>query len=63
MSAACRARRTSSIMKAGRRPALTPTAFAGRGTSAVAEAVRRQADSGIDIVADGEMGKRASFPM
>ncbi|MGN6674036.1 MAG: cobalamin-independent methionine synthase II family protein [Thermomicrobiales bacterium] len=32
-------------------------AFAARVTSAVAEVVRKQADAGIDVVSDGEMGK------
>ncbi|HEY3082931.1 MAG TPA: cobalamin-independent methionine synthase II family protein [Chloroflexota bacterium] len=32
-------------------------AFAGRVESAVAEAVRRQVEAGIDVVSDGEMGK------
>jgi 5-methyltetrahydropteroyltriglutamate--homocysteine methyltransferase len=36
--------------------------FAGRVKSAVAEAVRRQAASGIDIVADGEMGRFGFIP-
>ena len=37
-------------------------AFASRVKSAVAEAVRKQADSGIDIVADGEMGRFGFIP-
>jgi 5-methyltetrahydropteroyltriglutamate--homocysteine methyltransferase len=36
--------------------------FANRVKSAVAEAVRKQADSGIDIVADGEMGRFGFIP-
>ncbi len=36
--------------------------FARRVKSAVAEIVRRQADSGIDIVADGEMGRFGFIP-
>ena len=36
--------------------------FAGRVRSAVAEAVRKQAESGIDIVADGEMGRFGFIP-
>jgi 5-methyltetrahydropteroyltriglutamate--homocysteine methyltransferase len=32
-------------------------AFAARVKSAVAEVVRRQAEAGIDIIADGEMGR------
>src|SRR5580692_9058252 len=37
-------------------------AFAARVTSAVAEIVKRQADAGIDIVADGEMGRVGFIP-
>jgi 5-methyltetrahydropteroyltriglutamate--homocysteine methyltransferase len=37
-------------------------AFAARVKSAVAEIVRRQADAGIDIVADGEMGRVGFIP-
>jgi 5-methyltetrahydropteroyltriglutamate--homocysteine methyltransferase len=37
-------------------------AFASRVKGAVAEAVRKQADSGIDIVADGEMGRFGFIP-
>src|SRR6266436_5958719 len=37
-------------------------AFAGRVKSAIAEVVKRQADSGIDIVADGEMGRFGFIP-
>jgi 5-methyltetrahydropteroyltriglutamate--homocysteine methyltransferase len=37
-------------------------AFAGRVESAIAEVVKRQADSGIDIVADGEMGRFGFIP-
>ena len=37
-------------------------AFAARVKSAVAETVRRQAEAGIDIVADGEMGASALSP-
>src|SRR4051794_15810694 len=36
---------------------LDEAAFAARVTSAVAEVVRKQADAGIDVVSDGEMGK------
>jgi 5-methyltetrahydropteroyltriglutamate--homocysteine methyltransferase len=36
--------------------------YASRVKSAVAEAVRRQADAGIDIVADGEMGRFGFIP-
>ena len=37
-------------------------AFARRVASAVAEVVRKQAESGIDIVADGEMGRFGFIP-
>jgi len=37
-------------------------AFAARVKSAVAEIVKRQADAGIDIVADGEMGRVGFIP-
>ena len=37
-------------------------AYRQRVASAVAEAVRRQAESGIDIVADGEMGRFGFIP-
>jgi 5-methyltetrahydropteroyltriglutamate--homocysteine methyltransferase len=37
-------------------------AFAGRAKSAVAEVVRRQAEAGIDILADGEMGRFGFIP-
>jgi 5-methyltetrahydropteroyltriglutamate--homocysteine methyltransferase len=37
-------------------------AFAARVKSAVAETVRRQAESGIDVVADGEMGRFGFIP-
>jgi 5-methyltetrahydropteroyltriglutamate--homocysteine methyltransferase len=37
-------------------------AFAARVATAVAEAVRRQAECGIDIVADGEMGRFGFIP-
>jgi 5-methyltetrahydropteroyltriglutamate--homocysteine methyltransferase len=37
-------------------------AFAARVKSAVAEAVRRQAEAGIDIAADGEMGRFGFIP-
>jgi 5-methyltetrahydropteroyltriglutamate--homocysteine methyltransferase len=35
-------------------------AFAGRVKGSVAEVVRRQAEAGIDVVADGEMARRAA---
>ena len=41
---------------------LDPEAFARRVASAVAEVVRTQAESGIDIVADGEMGRFGFIP-
>src|SRR5260370_3500214 len=41
---------------------LDAEAFARRVGSAVAEAVRKQAESGIDIVADGEMGRFGFIP-
>jgi 5-methyltetrahydropteroyltriglutamate--homocysteine methyltransferase len=37
-------------------------AFASRVKSAVAETVKRQADGGIDVVADGEMGRFGFIP-
>ena len=37
-------------------------AFAARVKSAVAEAVRKQAEAGIDIAADGEMGRFGFIP-
>jgi 5-methyltetrahydropteroyltriglutamate--homocysteine methyltransferase len=42
--------------------AIDQAAFAGRVKSAVAEIVKRQADAGIDIVADGEMGRVGFIP-
>jgi 5-methyltetrahydropteroyltriglutamate--homocysteine methyltransferase len=41
---------------------LDAEAYARRVASAVAEAVRKQAESGIDIVADGEMGRFGFIP-
>jgi 5-methyltetrahydropteroyltriglutamate--homocysteine methyltransferase len=41
---------------------LDAEAFAGRVAGAVAEVVRLQAESGIDIVADGEMGRFGFIP-
>ena len=41
---------------------LDAEAFARRVGSAVAEVVRKQAESGIDIVADGEMGRFGFIP-
>ena len=37
-------------------------AYAGRVRSAVAEVVKRQAEAGIDIIADGEMGRFGFIP-
>ena len=37
-------------------------AFAGRVKGSVAEVVRRQAEAGIDVVADGEMGRYGFIP-
>jgi 5-methyltetrahydropteroyltriglutamate--homocysteine methyltransferase len=42
--------------------AIDEATFAGRVKSAVAEVVKRQADAGIDIVADGEMGRVGFIP-
>jgi 5-methyltetrahydropteroyltriglutamate--homocysteine methyltransferase len=42
--------------------AFDAAAFAGRVKSAVADVVRRQAEAGIDIVADGEMGRFGFIP-
>src|SRR5437764_683464 len=36
--------------------------YAGRVKGAVAEVVKKQADAGIDIVADGEMGRFGFIP-
>ena len=41
---------------------LDTAAFAPRIKSAVAEVVQRQAESGIDIIADGEMGRFGFIP-
>ena len=41
---------------------LDAEAFGGRVSSAVAETVRRQAEAGIDILADGEMGRFGFIP-
>ncbi len=41
---------------------LDEPAFAARVKSAVAEIVRRQAEAGIDVVADGEMGRVGFIP-
>ena len=42
--------------------AFDAAAFTARVTGAVAEVVRRQAESGIDIIADGEMGRFGFIP-
>ena len=50
------------ILQKQRGETIDETALAARVKSAVAETVRRQADSGIDIVADGEMGRIGFIP-
>jgi 5-methyltetrahydropteroyltriglutamate--homocysteine methyltransferase len=45
------------ILRKQRGEAIDDAAFAARVNSAVGEIVRRQAEAGIDIVADGEMGR------
>ena len=42
--------------------AVDEAAFAARVKRAVAETVRRQGEAGIDIVADGEMGRVGFIP-
>ena len=42
--------------------AFDAAALSARGKGAVAEVVRRQAESGIDIIADGEMGRFGFIP-
>jgi len=46
---------TLEAMDAGTDP--DPTAFAARVTRAVADVVKKQVDSGVDVVSDGEQGK------
>jgi len=50
------------IQKKARGEAIDEAAFAARVKSAVAETVQRQAEVGIDIVADGEMGRIGFIP-
>ncbi len=50
------------IQLKARGEAVDEGAFAARVKSAVAETVRRQADAGLDIVADGEMGRVGFIP-
>src|SRR5580658_4578144 len=50
------------IRKKAQGEALDEPAFAARVASAVADVVRRQAEAGIDIVADGEQGRVGFIP-
>jgi 5-methyltetrahydropteroyltriglutamate--homocysteine methyltransferase len=50
------------ILRKQRGEAIDAAVFAARVKSAVAETVRRQAEAGIDIVADGEMGRIGFIP-
>src|SRR5436190_6478485 len=50
------------IQNKARGEAVDEALFAARVKSAVAETVRRQAEAGIDIVADGEMGRIGFIP-
>src|SRR5438445_10000804 len=50
------------ILKKQQGEAIDEAAFAARVKSAVAEVVRRQSEAGIDIVADGEMGRIGFIP-
>ena len=50
------------ILKKQQGEAVDDAAFAARVKSAVGEIVRRQAEAGIDIVADGEMGRIGFIP-
>src|ERR1043166_3873167 len=50
------------IQRKARGEAADEVAFAARVKSAVAETVRRQAEAGIDILADGEMGRIGFIP-
>lgn len=52
----------ATIMRKQHGEAIDAAAFAARVKSAVAETVRRQAEVGIDIVADGEMGRIGFIP-
>ncbi len=50
------------ILKKQRGEAIDEAAFAARVKSAVAEVVKRQSEAGIDILADGEMGRVGFIP-
>src|SRR5213078_1463856 len=50
------------ILQKQRGEAIDEVAFAARVKSAVGEIVRRQGEAGIDIVADGEMGRIGFIP-
>src|SRR5580700_4240773 len=50
------------IQKKAQGEAVDDAAFAARVKSAVAETVRRQAEAGIDVVADGEQGRVGFIP-
>src|SRR5215212_9954499 len=50
------------ILQKQRGETIDEAALAARVRSAVAETVRRQAEAGIDIVADGEMGRIGFIP-
>ena len=50
------------ILKKQQGEAIDASAFAARVKSAVSEIVRRQTEAGIDIVADGEMGRVGFIP-
>src|SRR6266567_476791 len=50
------------ILKKQQGEAIDEAAFAARVKSAVAEVVGHQAEAGIDIVADGEMGRIGFIP-
>ena len=50
------------IQKKQQGEAIDEAAFAARVKTAVAETVQRQAETGIDIVADGEMGRIGFIP-
>src|ERR1700733_2740908 len=50
------------IRKKATGEALDETAFAARVKSAVGDVVRRQAEAGIDVVADGEQGRVGFIP-
>jgi 5-methyltetrahydropteroyltriglutamate--homocysteine methyltransferase len=50
------------ILKKQQGEAIDEAVFALRVKSAVAEIVKRQTDAGIDIVADGEMGRVGFIP-